>query len=97
MDALVRGGSRDAPKGGRSGFFGVVLGLAILFEDTLGDQPRILANGVLDLVGHLRIRLQERLGVLAALTQPYTVVRKPGAGLLHHTGLDAEVDQFAPL
>ena len=39
MDALVRSGSRDASKGGRSGFFGVVLGLAILFEDTLGDQP----------------------------------------------------------
>src|ERR1700735_2466325 len=97
MDALFGGGSRDAPKGSRSGFFGVVLGLAILFEDTLGDQSRILPNGALDLVGHLRIRLQAGFGVFPALAQPYPVERKPGARLLHHTGLDAEVDQFAHL
>src|SRR6202044_1165127 len=97
MGALFRGGSRDAPKGSRSGFFGVVLGLAILFEDTLGDQSRILPNGALDLVGHLRIRLQEGFGVFPALAQPYAVERKPRARLLHPAGLDAEVDQFANL
>src|SRR5580698_10157494 len=97
MDAFVRGGSRDAPKGDRSGFFGVVVFGPVLFEDALGDQSRIFPNGELDLVGHLRIRLQEGFGVFTALAEPYTVVRKPGARLLHDAGLDAEVDQFTHL
>src|ERR1700722_103717 len=98
MDALLRGGSRDAPKGSRSGFFGVVLfGLAVLFEDTLGDQSRILPNRVLDPVGHFRIGLQERFAVFPALTESYAVEREPSAPLLHHAGLDAKVDQFTRL
>src|SRR3984957_21047013 len=97
MDALFRGESRDAPKGSRSGFFGVVVLGLVLFENTLGDQSRILPNGALDPVGHLRIRLQERLEVFPALAEPYAVERKPGARLLHQAGLDAKVDQFADL
>src|ERR1700727_1366687 len=97
MDALFRGGARDAPKGSQSGFFGVVLFRPRIFENTLGDQSRILPNGVLDLVGRLFIRLQEGFGVFPALAQPYAVERKPGARLLHHAGLDAKVDQFADL
>src|SRR6202035_4246878 len=97
MDALFRGGSRDAPEGSRSGFFGVVLfGLAV-FEDTLGEQTGILPNGVLNLVSHLLIGFQERFGVFPPLAQPYAVERKPGARLLHHAGLDAKVDQFTRL
>src|SRR3984957_16042644 len=97
MDALFRGGSRDAPKGSGSGFFGVVVLGLVLFEDTLGDQSRIFANGALDPVGHLRIRLQERLGVFPALPKPYAVERKPSARLFNQAGLDAKVDQFADL
>src|SRR4051812_35744334 len=36
-------------------------------ENLLGDQPGILPDRRLDLRGHVRIGLQERLGVLAAL------------------------------
>src|ERR1700728_643476 len=97
MSALFRGRSRDAPKGSRSGFFGVVLFGLAFFEDTVGDQTGILPNSVLDLVGHLLIGFQERFGVFPPLAQPYAVERKPGARLLHHAGLDAEVDQFANL
>src|SRR5690606_31309624 len=53
----------------------------------------LLADLRLDLGGELRILLEVRLGVLAALTQPDVPVAEPGARLLDHIRLDAEVDQ----
>src|SRR6185437_16866926 len=46
---------------------------------------------------HVGIVLEELLGVLAALPDALAVVGEPRAGLLHHAGLDAEIDQFADL
>src|SRR5262245_66497354 len=43
------------------------------------------------------MRLQEGLGVLAALADPLAVVGKPGAGLFDNAGLDAQIDQLADL
>ncbi len=48
-------------------------------------------------VGDAGIVPEKFLGVLAPLTETLAVVREPGAGLLHDTGLDAEVDQLAGL
>ena len=42
-------------------------------------------------------RLQEGLGVLAALADALAVIGIPGAGFLDHAGLDAKIDQFAGL
>src|ERR1700716_3341953 len=46
-------------------------------------------------VPHIGMIAQELLGILAALTDPLARVAEPGARLLDHAGLDAEVDQFA--
>ena len=45
-----------------SSLFGFLTG-----ENLLGDQAGILPDRGLDLVGDIRVRFQERLGVLAAL------------------------------
>jgi hypothetical protein len=76
--ALRRGGE-GASKGSGSDFGVVVFRLAVLFEDTLGDQTRILTNGVLDPVGHFRTCLQEGFRVFPALAEPHAVEREPGA------------------
>src|SRR5262249_38706213 len=64
-------------------------------EDLLGDEPGVLAARRLDARGDVRILLEERLGVLAALADALAVVGKPGAGLLDHPGLDAEIEDLA--
>ena len=89
----------------RLGKRGLRLGLAFVLilaallgcEDLVGDDARILADHGLDLGGHVRIGLEEGLCVLAALADALAVVGEPGAGFLHHAGLDAEVEDFAHL
>src|SRR5581483_8799038 len=77
---------------------GIVIVLDLLAgHDLLGDQAGVLADRGLDAVGDVGILLEEDLGVLAALADALAVVGEPGAGFLHHAGLDAEIDQFAGL
>jgi hypothetical protein len=52
---------------------------------------------VLDGEGHVRVVLQELLGVLAPLPDPFIAVGEPGAGFLDHAGLHAEIEQLAGL
>src|SRR5262249_61950021 len=66
-------------------------------HDLLGDEAGILTDRGLDLLRHVRILLEECLGVLAALTDALAVIGKPGARLLDHAGLDAEIDELAGL
>src|SRR5687767_12434854 len=75
----------------------VVLVLFRLAHDDLGDHAGVLANRRLNLQGDIGIGLEEGLGVLAALPNALAVVGEPGAGFLHHAGLDAEIDEFAGL
>ncbi len=63
----------------------------------VGNHTGLLADPLLDRLGHLRVVAQELLGVLASLADPGAVVGEPGAGLLDDVGLDAEVDQLAHL
>ena len=63
----------------------------------VGDQAGVGADRLFDLAGDLRVVLEILLGVLAALADARAVVGEPGAGLLDHAGLDAEVDQLADL
>src|SRR5262245_59031803 len=58
---------------------GVALGGA--GENLLGDQAGVLADGGFDLGGDVGVRLQERLGVFAALAEALAVIGEPGAGL----------------
>lgn len=48
-------------------------------QNLVGDHPRILTNGELDLIGDRRIGLQESLGVLTALPKPLAVIGEPGS------------------
>src|SRR5581483_1918535 len=75
----------------------VVLVFLLAGEDLLGDQAGVLTDRGLDLGGDIGIVLQEGLGVLAALPDALAVIGEPGARLLDHTGLDAEVDDLAIL
>src|SRR5262249_61459527 len=61
------------------------------------DQAGVLANGLLDVGGHLRMLLEERLGVLAALADALAVVGEPGPRLLDDAGPRPEVGQLADL
>src|SRR5258708_7868653 len=54
---------------------GVALGAAR--ENLLGDQTRVLADRRLDLRGHVGIGFEERLRILAALTEPLAVIGEP--------------------
>src|SRR5580704_11956202 len=81
----------------RSLFVSVGLGGVDIVENALGDQAGILAYGAFDLVGDIRVFLQELLGVLAPLPQTLALVAEPGARFLHHASLDAEIDKLADL
>src|SRR5215813_2674697 len=85
--SLLRGGLRAV----------VVTVLALAGEDLLGDQAGVLADRGLDLVADVRVALEEILRVLATLADALAVVGEPGARLLDHAGLDAEVDDLAHL
>src|ERR1700694_671450 len=74
---------------------GVALGTAC--QNLLRDQAGVLADRGLDLRGHIRIGLEERLRVLAALAEPLAVIGEPGAGFLDDAGLDAEIENFSHL
>src|SRR5438552_14648892 len=50
--------------------FAVGVALGGTGEDLLGDQAGILADRHLDLCGHIRVGLEERFRVLAALPEP---------------------------
>src|SRR5262249_12795509 len=66
-------------------------------QNLLGDEAGILADRRLDLLRDLAVGLEERLGVLAPLADALAVVGEPGARLLDHAGLDAEVEDLAGL
>src|SRR6185503_5783277 len=66
-------------------------------QNLFGDQAGVLADRGLDLVGDIGILLEEGFGVLAALADALAVVGEPGARLLDHARLDAEVDELAHL
>src|SRR5262245_60460573 len=66
-------------------------------QHLIDDQPGVLADRLLDLVCDLRVLLQERLGVLAALADALAVEGEPGAGLLDDAGAHAQVHQLAGL
>src|SRR5260221_12163510 len=63
----------------------------------VADLAGILADGALDRRGDRRIGLQEGFGVLSALADALAIIGEPGAGLLHHAGGDAEIDELAGL
>src|SRR6266571_5134111 len=71
---------------------GVALGGA--GQNLFGDQAGVLADRRLDLRGHVRVGLEERFCVLAALAEPLAVIGEPGAGFLDDAGLDAEVENL---
>src|ERR1700752_4841255 len=77
--------------------FIIVTLLLLAGQYLFGDQTGVLAHRRFDLGGDVGILLEEALGVLAALADALAVEREPGARLLHHAGLDAEIDQFAGL
>ena len=51
-------------------------------QHLLDDQAGIGADGALDLLGNLRIVLEELLGVLAALADALAIVGEPGTRFL---------------
>src|SRR5690606_18766244 len=66
-------------------------------EDLLCNEARILTDGSFDLVRHVRILLEELLGILAALPDALAAIGEPRPCLLHDPGLHAEINQFACL
>src|SRR5215510_5769916 len=66
-------------------------------KDLLADEAGVLANRRFDLGGDVRVALEEAFGVLAALADALGIVGEPGARLLDHAGLDAEVKNLAAL
>src|SRR5205814_5941417 len=66
-------------------------------QDALGDRPGVLADRGLDFLGDVGVRLEKRLGVLAALADALAVVGKPGAGFFDDPGLDPEIEDLAGL
>ena len=60
-----------------------------------GDEPSIGANCMLDRLANLAVIFEKGFGVLATLADSLALVGKPRARLLDHTGLNAEIDQFA--
>src|SRR5580704_10514380 len=66
-------------------------------ENALGDEPGVLPDCGLYFGGDIGIGLEEELGVLAALADALAVEGEPGAGLLHHAGPHAQIDELARL
>src|SRR5215813_3199808 len=97
----ARAGTTDTTHHNRALSF-LSLALVVFFgilarHDLLGDETGILADGGLDLLRHIRILLEEGLGVLAALADALAVIGKPGARFLDHARLDAEINELARL
>src|SRR5690349_14977236 len=63
----------------------------------LCPDSRLGAHPAFDAGGDLRVVAQELLGVLPPLADALAVATEPGARLLDHIGLDAEVDELADL
>src|SRR6266540_1237199 len=61
-------------------------------EELFLDDFLAPADLLLDLVGDVRIGLEELADIVAALADPLAVPGEPGAGLVDHPGLDAQVD-----
>ena len=73
----------------------VVIGFFRAGQHAVGDDARVLTQLLLDRGGDLGILFQELAGILAALADALAVEGEPGAGLLDHAGIDAEVDDLA--
>src|SRR5215208_3366290 len=67
----------------------------LLDQQLVDDETSVGANGLFDGGGNLRVLLEERFGVLAALTDAVAVVGEPGAGFLDDADLRPEVDELA--
>src|SRR5829696_5500878 len=57
------------------------------------EQPELLVDLVEDTLADLVVLLEELLGVLPALPEAFVAVCEPGAALLDHIVLDADVEQ----
>ncbi len=66
-------------------------------QHLVDDQARRSRGPPSRCCGDLRVLLQVRLGVLAALADAVAVVGDPSPRLLDDPGLDAEIDQLADL
>src|SRR5215203_6331684 len=57
------------------------------------EQPELLVDLLEDALADLEVLLEELLGILSALPQAFIAVCEPGAALLDHIVLDADVEQ----
>ncbi len=57
----------------------VVIGLGSAISNLGGNQPRVSANGRFNGVGHIRVLLQEILGIIAALANALAIIGIPRA------------------
>src|ERR671930_477192 len=64
-------------------------------RDEIALDPERLVDLVLDLLGDLDVLVEERLGVVAALTEALVAVGEERARLRDHVALDAEIDETA--
>src|SRR5260221_13661575 len=96
----LAGGNAPSRGGGALQGLGEAL---FVFGDGRSDQQlfldlhRIAAHLLFDLGGDVRIGLEELAGVVASLADTLAVPGKPSAGLLDHSGLDAQIDDLADL
>src|SRR5690349_18761622 len=72
----------------------VLAGLGTPFENLARDQPGILPDRPLDLLGDFGMLLEELFGVLPALADSPRIEREPGAGFLDDACLDPEIDEL---
>src|SRR5262249_11103384 len=73
----------------------LVLVLVLDRGDKVAVDAEDLVDAVLDLLGDLRVFLQERLGGVAPLAQAFLAIGEERARLLDDVVLEAEVDQAA--
>src|SRR5690606_40624123 len=66
-------------------------------QELVLDLGGVAAHRPLDLAGDVRVVLQELPHVVATLTDALRIVGEPGAGLLDHSGLHAQIDVLAEL
>src|SRR5215469_3013341 len=69
--------------------------LLFALTEILRDEPGVLADLRLELLGRVLVLLQEATCGLAALSDALALEGKPRARLLHHAGLDAKIEQLA--
>src|ERR1700733_192205 len=92
----VRGLGRALHGSRRGCLLRSVLGLRALDRrDLIGAYAERGVDLGLELHGYVRVLVQERLGVVATLAEPFLAVGEEGAGLGDDVLFNAEVDQAA--